>query len=111
MYGFKVHEAESGEKAKELIQTHDPRLVVTDFYMPEMTGAQLVTHLRESGNHHVKVLGISGMAGERDDPKSMKAFVEQHNAKFTQAPPMHFLEKPFSLNKFNAKLHEMGFHD
>ncbi len=107
-FGFKVHQAANAEEAKALIKEHHPHLLVTDFYMPGMTGAQLVTNVRESGNHHVHVLGISGRAGDWDDPKSMRAFVEHHNTTYLAAPPMHFLEKPFRMDAFKAKLDEMG---
>ena len=107
--GFKVHEAKDGKEAASLVTEHKPQLLVTDFHMPELTGAELVKQLRNGGNHQVHVLGISGMAGTRDDPASMRSFVETHNRQYTSAPTMHFLEKPFKLAEFTNKIHEMGF--
>jgi|GEM_PF-4671060 len=110
IHGFKVHEAADGVQAKELVEKHKPDLLATDYNMPGMRGNQLVEALRKAGNHDVSVLGISGAAGGEKDPESMQSYVTEHNERYAnRAPAMHFLAKPFSVPKLQAKLQEMGF--
>ncbi|MBE0534706.1 MAG: response regulator [Phycisphaerae bacterium] len=45
--GFDVVTAENGAEALELIRTHNPELVITDYQMPVMTGVELIENLRK----------------------------------------------------------------
>jgi len=44
--GFEVLTAENGAEAFELVQAHNPDLVITDYQMPVMTGVELLEKLR-----------------------------------------------------------------
>lgn len=46
--GFDVHGAGDAEACLELLRRHPPALLITDFTMPGMNGAQLVRRLRET---------------------------------------------------------------
>jgi two-component system response regulator YesN len=59
--GFQVcEEAENGEEALEIIRARNPELVITDIRMPVLDGLELVRAVRESGNHSVRFVIISG---------------------------------------------------
>jgi two-component system alkaline phosphatase synthesis response regulator PhoP len=46
--GFDVHGAADAEACWELLLKHPPALLITDYTMPGMNGAQLVRRIRES---------------------------------------------------------------
>jgi DNA-binding NarL/FixJ family response regulator len=62
---FNVLTAENGHRAMELIQTDFPDVVITDLFMPQMDGFELLKHLRATAPE-LPVIIISGQ-GERGD--------------------------------------------
>ncbi|GHF27102.1 signal transduction histidine kinase [Kordiimonas sediminis] len=83
--GYTVHEAASGEKGLEILQSDDTKvdLLISDVVMPNMDGPTLVTEARKL-NPNLPVIFISGYAEDllRDN---------------LEAEEFHFLPKPFSL--------------
>jgi signal transduction histidine kinase/DNA-binding response OmpR family regulator len=59
--GYNVREAESGQEAIAALAEFDPDLLVVDFAMPNMNGAEVVTAAR-SRNANLKILFLSGYA-------------------------------------------------
>jgi signal transduction histidine kinase/ActR/RegA family two-component response regulator len=54
----------SGAEAIELFKTHDFDLVITDVIMPEMTGPELIRHLKTTQPKDFAVLFVTGYVGE-----------------------------------------------
>jgi signal transduction histidine kinase/ActR/RegA family two-component response regulator len=54
----------SGREAIELFQTNDFDLVITDVIMPEMTGPELIRHLKATHTREFAVLFVTGYVGE-----------------------------------------------
>src|SRR5690606_35083667 len=48
-WGFSVRTAETVARARELVATFDPDLVISDLVLPDATGLALLEHLRASG--------------------------------------------------------------
>lgn len=48
--GLTVGEAENGVQALDKLSTEKPKLVLSDWNMPEMPGIELLQRVRESGN-------------------------------------------------------------
>ena len=48
--GFTVVVASNGRDAVDKLARHQPAVVVTDLKMPEMTGLELLRHLRDADN-------------------------------------------------------------
>jgi YesN/AraC family two-component response regulator len=89
--GFRVLQAESAERALEILQSGVPvDLLITDHLMSGMTGVQLVQAVREYWPS-IRVLIISG-------------FAEAEGV----APDLPRLTKPFRQKELSAKLHELG---
>jgi signal transduction histidine kinase/ActR/RegA family two-component response regulator len=65
-------ECSSGAEAIELFKTHEFDLVITDVIMPEMTGPELIRHLKATQPHDFAVLFVTGYVGEgeSDDLRS-----------------------------------------
>jgi signal transduction histidine kinase/CheY-like chemotaxis protein len=59
--GYQVREAGSGQEALAALTDFDPDLLVVDFAMPHMNGAEVVTAAR-SRNANLKILFLSGYA-------------------------------------------------
>ncbi|WP_127534389.1 response regulator transcription factor [Paenibacillus kobensis] len=57
----RIHTAYSGQEALELYREHNIHIVITDIRMPEMSGIELIRHIREMGRK-VKIVVISGYA-------------------------------------------------
>ena len=81
--GALLHTAHDGRKGLDLFKTHTPDIVITDFNMPEMCGAQMVDKIRAI-KPDTKIIVITG--------KSEKPL--QQN--FTQEGVVfdHFIAKP-----------------
>jgi two-component system response regulator AtoC len=84
-----VLEAENGRQAMSILAGGLPDLVLTDIYMPDMDGIEIVTELRRSGGH-VPVIVISG--GGTLPKQTLLA-----NAKLLGA--VASIEKPFDLDE------------
>ena len=54
----------SGAEAIELFQTHELDLIITDVIMPEMTGPELIRHLKSTQSRDFAVLFVTGYVGE-----------------------------------------------
>jgi len=62
--GFKVYQANSGERALELVAQHSPRLVVLDVGLPGMSGLDACRELRKTSE--VPVIFLTARDGEID---------------------------------------------
>jgi signal transduction histidine kinase len=54
----------SGAEAIELFKTNEFDLVITDVIMPEMTGPELIRHLKSTQDREFAVLFVTGYVGE-----------------------------------------------
>jgi DNA-binding response OmpR family regulator len=91
--GYRVASASGGREALRRISNDNPDCVVLDYAMPEVTGFEVLHHLRESGNQtpvvllsaksdpYDKVTGYSGGAdvyvGKEEDPGVLRAVVRR----------------------------------
>lgn len=93
-FGYVVRCAKDGKVALEMLRRLEARLVVTDIFMPEMDGFELIRYLREQ-LPQINVLAISG-----DGLPEQDVFM-------TAARHMgvrHTLMKPFSLAELLASV-------
>jgi PAS domain S-box-containing protein len=94
--GYRVLEAADGESALAVAGTHDGEidLVVTDVVMAGMNGKQLVERLREA-RPRTRVLFMSGYTSD---------IIGHHGV---LEPGVQFIQKPFRLQDFTAKMREV----
>ncbi|SFV32325.1 response regulator [Thermoflavifilum thermophilum] len=62
--GYKTLLCENGKKAVEQMANGMPDLLITDLFMPEMDGIQLVTHIRQDLQSHIPILVLSASGEE-----------------------------------------------
>jgi two-component system, cell cycle sensor histidine kinase and response regulator CckA len=96
MEGFKVLQARTGSEALNVVQQSRSALdvLVTDIYMPKMSGPEVASALLAQ-HPHLKVLYISGDPGR------------QATGKMTSPPQDATLRKPFRLNILRDKIHDL----
>lgn len=57
--GYEVVEAADGSYAVQLYKEHDIDVIVTDLFMPDKEGMEVIRELRQE-NPHAKIIAISG---------------------------------------------------
>ena len=94
--GYNVITANSPSEAMELAEAHDGKidLLLTDVVMPEMNGREFADQLNNV-YPEIKVLFMSGYTEE----------VVAHHTILDIG--LHFIEKPFSINRLAAKVQEV----
>ena len=93
--GFVPILAEHGMKAKEILQTEKPDLILIDIMMPFLNGLELTSYIRNDLKLTVPIMILSS-AGQED--MVMKAFSLGAN---------DFVPKPFSPNELIIRIKRM----
>ena len=82
--GYKLLIAVDGKQAIELIEEHNPELILTDIMMPFVSGLEVISHVRNKLNSQTPVIVFSS-AGQEEIV--LKAF---------DLGATDFMSKPFS---------------
>lgn len=85
--GYKLLIAKDGKEAIELIEHHNPELILTDIMMPYISGLEVISHVRNQLNLSTPIIVFSA-AGQEETV--LKAFDLGAN---------DFMGKPFSPNE------------
>ena len=85
--GYELLMAVDGKEAIELIETHEPDLILTDIMMPFVSGLEVISHVRNKLNLPTPIIVFSS-AGQEE--MVLKAFSLGAN---------DFMGKPFSPNE------------
>ncbi len=86
--------ASSGREALQIIGSEEPRIVITDWRMPEMDGLELCRTLRE--HEGVRFIYVILVTCNEDDETVVEAF---------EAGADDFMRKPLNKAELNARLH------
>jgi len=62
--GYQLFIAEDGKKAIELIEAHDPDLILTDVMMAYVTGLELISHVRNVLKKQTPIIVFSASGQE-----------------------------------------------
>jgi DNA-binding NtrC family response regulator len=95
-YNFSADKAENPETAMELISRNEYSIIVVDFTMPKMNGAELIKGIRNL-HRKTEIIGISASPCVRD--------------LFYKAGANHFLEKPFNFGKLTSIIRRINLLD
>ncbi len=94
--GFEILEASSGEEALKYFDGTQVDLLITDFDMPEMNGAQLVSRIREMTRYtYTPVIVLSGIKKERVEDQ------------LTDLNIACYLQKPFEIKHFYSVIERL----
>ncbi len=93
MEGFTVLQAADGQKGLEILTSHPGpiRMVITDLNLPKVGGMDLINQARKL-NPAVKIVGTSGMSGDKVREMVMRAGADD------------FIPKPFQAQDAIRKL-------
>jgi len=97
---FTTYEAKDGEEALDMIKKHENiKLVLTDYFMPNMDGFELVTKLRKTkSKDELAIIAISG------DTSEMVV------SKFLKFGATDYIKKPFSKEEFICRINNHVEH-
>jgi putative nucleotidyltransferase with HDIG domain len=90
--GFNVHTATTGGEALERVSAQPPALVILDLGLPDMTGMDVLTKLRDDGAPAVPVLFLSAEANVEARVNALDGGADD------------FLVKPVSIRELHAKI-------
>ncbi|MDA3971510.1 MAG: response regulator [Desulfobulbaceae bacterium] len=95
--GFKdIVEADDGTTAVDLLKTQKVDLIISDWNMPEMTGLELLQHIRtDPGTEDIPFIMVTTEAQRDDIILAVRAKVSQH------------IVKPFTAETLGEKLAEV----
>jgi len=80
--GYRVIQAEDGQQAWNLLQRMKPDLVLTDCEMPNMSGMELLKHMREQERFdNVPVIMLTARRSEEDEVSGLKAGADDYIVK------------------------------
>jgi DNA-binding response OmpR family regulator len=94
--GHEVQAAPDGDKALEMISSHEPDLIVLDVMMPKKDGYTVLKEMRSSGvRESTKVLVLTARSAESDWLRGYKLGADQ------------YLTKPFDTEEFISIVDEL----
>lgn len=96
-FGYRVLLAANGKQAKAYIGQEEIDLIITDLYMPQMDGLELVMHLRKQ-SRAIPVIAISGALSGRSE--NMLHTVRMLGAAVTLPKPFKVQELIAAVNQF-----------
>ena len=94
-FGFETFEAEDGQEGWELFKDTEPDIVISDIYMPNMNGIQLLSSIKRYDSAS-KVILITGFPNFRSMVKT------------SPYPPDGFLEKPFKIEELGLLMRTLA---
>ncbi len=88
---YKVLVASDGLEAWEIWKQENPRIVITDWVMPNMNGLELCSRIREhEGDNYTYIVIITALDAERDVIKGMKAGADDYITKPFNKDELYF---------------------
>ena len=94
--GYIVMEASNGEEAMKFFNGTQVDLLITDYDMPEMDGAKLVTKLRDTSRYtFTPVIMLTGVRKDRIEDKISNLNIAC------------FLQKPFEIKHFYSVIEKL----
>jgi two-component system, OmpR family, KDP operon response regulator KdpE len=88
--GYRIHNAETGQRAIEEVKTRNPDLVLLDLGLPDIDGLSLVPQIR--AHSAVPIIVVSAREQESDKVKALDAGAND------------YLTKPFSVPELLARI-------
>ncbi|PCJ52727.1 MAG: two-component system response regulator [Planctomycetota bacterium] len=70
---YDISEASNGQEAIEILAKNDIDLVITDIFMPEMSGIELAIKIK-SNYPHIKILGITAGGNQVTSDEALNMF-------------------------------------
>ncbi|MBQ4472069.1 MAG: response regulator [Alphaproteobacteria bacterium] len=80
--GYKILEATDGQKALDMVQKHEPDLVLMDIQLPGVSGLDVTAQIRSNTNiKQPRIVAISAFALKQDVDKAIEAGCDDYISK------------------------------
>jgi DNA-binding response OmpR family regulator len=97
--GYEVHVARDGEEALKLVEATHPDLVLLDVMMPQKSGYEVCTRIRERTDwRHIKIIMLSAKGRDAEVSKGLSIGADV------------YVTKPFSTRELTDKIKELLSH-
>ncbi len=93
--GYEVKTANSGTSGIAAIDTFDPDMVIVDINMPDLSGIEVIQHIRMVRKLEIPILVMSGNTNE-------KIILESYNLGIDD-----YMKKPVSLDEMEARINRI----
>ncbi len=93
--GYEVETANSGKSGIAAIDTFDPDMVIVDINMPDLSGIEVIQHIRIVRKLEIPILVMSGNTNE-------KTILESYNLGIDD-----YMKKPVSLDEMVARINRI----
>lgn len=93
--GYEVFTANSGQSGIAAIDTFDPDMVIVDINMPDLSGIEVIRHIRIVRKLDIPILVMSGNTNE-------KTILESYNLGIDD-----YMKKPVSLDEMVARINRI----
>ena len=90
--GYEIIKAEDGKDCLAKLESNEVDLLITDLYMPNLNGLEVISKLNETGKKQIPVMVLSAAGAEES---VMKAF---------DLGADDYMVKPFSLIELNIRV-------
>lgn len=111
-FHFEARSAASGAEALELIESGEIALLILDFVMPEMDGAEMCIHLRANPNPVIAatpVIMLTGFSGDDQEIRCLKAGADDFVTKPVNAAVLRArIETHLRLREMRAQVEEQN---
>ncbi len=80
--GYRIQEAEDGEKAWQLLRTNKPDLILLDLVLPKKSGFDVLRQIRaEPATKDIPVVILSGLGNEENIKRGVELGATYHSVK------------------------------
>lgn len=93
--GYEIIKATDGKECLKLLEESTFDLLITDLYMPNINGLELLSILQEQGRKTMPVLVLSAGGNEENVLKAFEMGADD------------FMIKPFSLSELNFRIKKL----
>ncbi len=90
VHGYSVHEASTGEEALQVVPAVHPDVIILDLGLPDIGGAEIMTHLRQWSQTPIIILSVQGE--------------ESAKVAALDAGADDYLTKPFGAGELRARI-------
>lgn len=90
---YNILEAEQGQQGLDILQQHNPDLIVSDIMMPVMDGIQLCNHLKTKPEYsHIPIILLTAKSTHEDKVAGLKVGADE------------YITKPFDLDILESRI-------
>ncbi len=90
MVGVKSEAASSGKQALEMIEEYKYDMILTDYYMPEMSGTEFTQRVRDAASDYFRKVPIIAITGDTS---------EEARSAFNSSGITDYIEKPIDAQR------------